>query len=89
MDALRTAELARLDAMMAKCFDIIEDDVWKYDAQGNVLGPDHSAKLGAMKMVLGIMERRAKLLGLDSPQKIGVSAVVKYELVGIELENLT
>ena len=89
MDALKTAELARLDAMMAKCFDIIEED-HHILCEGVSTGyTTPMPKLAAMKMVLRIMERRAKLLGLDSPQKIGVSAVVKYELVGIELENLT
>lgn len=89
MDALRSAELARLDAMMAKCFEIIEERRYIYDREGNELGPDHSASLGAMKMILSIMERRAKLLGLDAPTKIGVSAVVKYELVGIDTGALT
>ena len=89
MDALRSAELARLDGMMAKCFEIIEDD-HPLLFQGEATGySDVAPKLAAMKMILGIMERRAKLLGMDAPTKIGVSAVVKYELVGIDTGALT
>lgn len=89
MDALRAAELARLDGLTAKCFEIIEERRYIYDREGNELVPDHATSLAAMKMILGIMERRAKLLGLDAPAKIGVSAVVKYELVGIDTGALT
>jgi hypothetical protein len=57
--------------------------------QGLVEYRDDGPVLAAAKAILGIEERRAKLLGIDAPTKIGVSATVRYEVVGVDPEVLT
>lgn len=51
---------------------------------------DDGPTLAAIKTILLIEERRAKLLGLDTPVKqlIGSDVTVTYNFEGIDLENL-
>jgi hypothetical protein len=46
---------------------------------------DDAPKLAAIKTLLQIQERRAKLLGLDSPVKAEVGGKLTYEVVGVNL----
>lgn len=62
-EELRTLELERLDAMLRSLW------VRATNAKG--------ADLGAIDRVLKIMERRAKLAGLDAPSRINVAMMVE------------
>lgn len=73
-DILRELELAKLDALDAAAWSVLEHDD----------GPT----LPAIDRVLRISERRAKLLGLDSPVRLDVE-VARYEIVGVDLTRLT
>lgn len=52
---------------------------------------DDGPKLQAVRTILAIEERRARLLGLDAPVKaeVGGNVQVRYEVVGVDLEALT
>lgn len=43
---------------------------------------------GAVDRVLRIMERRAKLLGLDSPVKADIGGKLTYEILGVPADEL-
>lgn len=49
---------------------------------------DDGPKLAAIDRVLRIQDRQAKLLGLDAATKVDVSGGVKYEIVGVNPEDL-
>jgi len=61
----RELELARLDALLVKCNEILDDDL-----------ADHELKLKTMDRVVKINDHRAKLLGLYAPVKQEVTAEV-------------
>jgi hypothetical protein len=44
----------------------------------------------AIKTILAIEERRAKLLGLDAPskQQVEVDGGLRYEIVGVSVDDL-
>lgn len=50
---------------------------------------DDAPKLAAIRTYLSIQERRAKLLGLDAEKKISLSGGVTYEVVGVDVGELT
>lgn len=50
---------------------------------------DYSGRLRAIETAAKMDEYRRKLLGLDAAQKAEVSAHVKYEVVGIETQDLS
>ena len=63
-------ELARLDEMTMMCFQIFRDVKANYDQ-----------KLRAMDRLLGVMDRRAKYLGLDAPEKVDLHVSGEMEQV--------
>ena len=63
-------ELARLDEMTLQCFIILRDDKARYDQ-----------KLRSIDRMITIMERRAKFLGLDAPEKIDMNVSGRIENV--------
>ncbi len=74
---LRTLELARLDLLLGKAWSVLKAEHIVV-SQGRVMGDprtgepmvDHGPVLQAIATVLKIMERRAKLMGLDAPVKV-------------------
>lgn len=50
---------------------------------------DDGPTLKAVETLLKIQARRAALLGLDAEKKVSVSGGVKYEVVGIDVNDLT
>lgn len=50
---------------------------------------DHAPKLAAIREARSTLESFRKLVGLDAEQKINVSGGVRYEVVGINPEDLT
>jgi hypothetical protein len=71
MDEIRAMELSRLDALMAS--------LWPR-AMGDGDEPPH---LGAIAQTLKVMERRAKLLGLDAPTRVQAEVTWQDELKGL------
>lgn len=68
LDAVRRMELERLDAMLA--------GIWKRATE--------TGELDAINTILRLMERRAKLLGLDAPIKVDLEQ--RLRALAIELE---
>lgn len=95
---LRTLDVARLDALLVKTWSLLDRDYVVYSGGKPVMlvGPDGEEvplidagpALAAIDRVVKIMERRAKLLGLDAPTKLDHGGVVKYVIEGIDLEAL-
>lgn len=49
---------------------------------------DYSGRLNAMNFALKVMESKRKLVGADAPAKQEISGDVKYEIVGVDLNDL-
>lgn len=81
---VRRIELERLDGLLDMAREIAEAAHPTVSA-GKVLDvPDNALRLAAMDRLLRIQERRARLLGLDAPQRISVDA----ENIGREIGEL-
>jgi hypothetical protein len=99
-EAVRELELERLDYLYRRALDIAEKEhvaisngrvvgrrTGEVDEDGEPIWEDvldDGPELAAIKTLLQIQERRAKLLGLDSATKVDVSGGLKYELVGVD-----
>jgi hypothetical protein len=70
---VRQIEIARLDAMLDALWPVVSPNVLPLtDAEGNVIvsaDPDRNVQVKAVMSAVKIMERRARLLGLDAPTK--------------------
>lgn len=95
--ALYRAEQAeRLDEMLREAYAVLGRDHITV-SNGRIVmaedGPvlDDGPKLAAIRTILDIEARRAKLLGLDTPvkQQIELDGGVRYEIVGVSVEDLT
>jgi hypothetical protein len=65
-----------------------KDGAIAYDENGQVVR-DHSGRLAALKMAMDADNVIAKRLGLDAAQKIEQSGSVRYEIVGVDTEDLS
>jgi hypothetical protein len=72
-DALHRMELERLDDLERRAREVM----------------DGERVLLAIDRLLRIGERRAKLLGLDAPVQAKAGVAVRYELVGVDVAQLT
>lgn len=92
-EALRDLELSRLDTMYEAAMGVLERQHVTV-SNGKVVHlsddplPDDGPVLQAIDRLLKIQERRAKLLGLDAEKKVSLSGGVKYEVVGIDPDDL-
>lgn len=91
---VRQLELERLDDMWMAVMKVLEAKHFKVsDGRLVRLGDepleDDAPVLAAVDRLLRIQERRSKLLGLDSAQKVDMSGGVTYEIVGISPADLT
>lgn len=50
---------------------------------------DDGPALKAIETLLKIQQRRAALLGLDAEKKVNLSGGLKYEVVGVDVDDLT
>ncbi len=50
---------------------------------------DYGGRLAALKMVADIQRDTRKLLGLDAAEKIELGGAVRYELVGVDPDDLS
>jgi len=92
---LIASEAALLDDMFAEALEILERDhvvvshgkVVKDDAGNPLL--DDGVKLAALREMREIRHSYRKLFGADQPTQVAVSGSVKYEVVGVNPEDLT
>lgn len=92
---LIASEAALLDDQFVAAMEVLDRDhvvvshgkVIK-DDNGEVL-LDDGPKLAALREMRAIRESYRKLLGLDQPTQVAVSGTVKYEVVGVNPEDLT
>ena len=60
-----------------------------YDPEDNSVVRDFAGRLAALNLALKADEQRRKLLGADAASKTEVTGSVRYEVVGIDTEDLT
>jgi hypothetical protein len=62
----------------------------EYDDEGRVTAVklDHSGRIAAARQIVAVQNRMAKMLGLDSPEQVEATTTVRYELVGVDPEEL-
>jgi hypothetical protein len=82
VDELRRIQCDQLDYLTAKALEVLEAVHYAHSQSGNlILGPggeylhDDAPVLNAIDRVLKIAERRAKLMGLDAPQRHEVTTL--------------
>lgn len=80
--ALELADMAGAPVFVGK------DGSIAYDENGNVVR-DYSMRINALKTALQADDVMAKRLGLDAAQKTEVSGQVRYEIVGVDLSDLS
>ncbi|WP_062434957.1 helix-turn-helix domain-containing protein [Herbidospora daliensis] len=97
-EAVRTLELERLDGMWQAVQGVLERKHLTVSNGKVVQLPDEDGKLvpieddapilQAVDRLLKIQERRAKLLGLDTPvkQELTVDAGIRWEIVGVDAD---
>ena len=95
-DEFRELELQRLDNLERTVRDVLVKQHVHVSASGRVVKGDDGVTivddgptLQAVDRLLKIAERRAKLLGIDSAQKLEHSGQVLYAVEGVNVEKLT
>lgn len=99
-DELRVLEVERLNDLLDRAYQVMDTVhyahsagklIERYDAEQGRFEPlrDSAPILGAMDRVLKIMERRAKLLGLDAPTRHEVLTLegIDAEIARLEREQ--
>lgn len=93
-EALIRAEAAQLDELYVAALEVLERDHITV-SHGEVVMHngepvlDDGPKLAAIRELRQIRESFRKLHGLDAEKKVNVSGGVRYEVVGINPEDLT
>lgn len=91
---VRDLELDRLDELWRITMGVLEREHVTV-SNGRVVAldgkplRDDGPVLAAVDRLLKIQERRAKLLGLDAEKKINLSGGVTYEVVGVDVGDLS
>lgn len=87
--AYRAVQTALLEITQEPAQEVRQLELERLDAMLLGLWPAaRKGKEGAVDRVLRIMERRAKLLGLDAPVKAEMGGKLSYEIIGIDPEQL-
>lgn len=94
----RETDLERLDAMLAEAWRVMEAGHLAVSGGKVVMvGPeggesplaDNGPKLEAIRTLLRVLERRARLLGLDAPTRVEAEGSLEVRVVGVDVEDLT
>jgi hypothetical protein len=92
---LIATEAAQLDDLFVSAMEILERDHVMV-SHGRVVTDDTGTpllddgpKLSALREMRQIRESYRKLLGVDQPTQVAVSGGVRYEVVGVDPEDLT
>ena len=92
---LVAAEASHLDDLFVEALEVLERDHVVVSHGRIVLGEDgkplldDGPKLAAIREMRMLRESFRKLYGLDQPTKTEVSGGVKYEVVGVDTDDLT
>lgn len=94
-EQLLAMEAERLDTLYEEALNVLQRDhvmvshgkVIKGDDGKPML--DDGPKLAAIDRLVRVRESYRRLLGLDQPAKVQVSGGVRYEVVGVDPEDLT
>lgn len=89
----RQVELDRLDKLVAKATQIMNRPHLAYNNKGVVEWDgealeDDAPALAAARLLQGLSESRRKLLGLDAETKVSLSGGVRYEIVGVDPDEI-
>lgn len=93
-EQLRAAEAAKLDELYVDALEVLEREHLVVSHGDVVTGPDgrplldDGPKLAAIAQLLKVRESYRKLFGLDAATKTEVTGGVRYELVGVDPEDL-
>lgn len=95
-EELIAVEAARLDDLYATALEILERDHVMvshgkviYDERTGEPMLDDGPRLAALRELRAIRESFRKLHGLDAARKVDLSGGVRYELVGVDPDELT
>lgn len=69
-------EVERLDHLMAEMWDIMEQEQWSYNKDGDAIDRIFTDKINAAKVIIAIIKQRAELLGLTEIDAIEGAAKV-------------
>ncbi|MBA4865923.1 hypothetical protein H1V43_32180 [Streptomyces sp. PSKA54] len=92
---LVAAEAQQLDDLFVSALEVLERDHVVVSHGKVMLGDDgqplidDGPKLAAIREMRQIRESYRKLYGLDQPTQVSVSGAVRYEVVGVDPEDLT
>lgn len=96
VESYRAEQRMRLDALLERANDILDaKHVLVQHGRVVELGGeplrDRGPELDAIKAILDIEQRRAKLDGLDTPvkQQLEVDGGLRYEIVGVDVADLS
>lgn len=84
VDEYRQIELQRLDALTTRYWPAAMGKAERRDENGEIIDPGTPPDPNAANMVMRLMERRARLLGLDAPQQIDLGMNVQEKTAGEE-----
>ncbi|MEU6397865.1 hypothetical protein ABZ867_12895 [Streptomyces cinnamoneus] len=95
VENLISVEMQQLDALYVAALEILEKEhvaisqgkVMKDDDGNPIL--DDGPRLAAIREMRMLRESFRKLYGLDAEKKVNISGGVRYEIVGIDSEDLT
>jgi hypothetical protein len=94
-EEVRQVELAKLDELELD-FRRVKNTEHVKVAGGTIVRDengvpliDDSPVLAAGDRLLKIQERRARLLGIDAPERVAATTTVRYEVVGVDIGALT
>lgn len=98
LSAMRAEVLEMLNENYRRATKLIEmegapvtsgkDGAVVYDPESNAVVRDYSGRLAAMKLLNDTAAHARKMLGLDAAEKIELGGTVRYELVGVDPEDL-
>lgn len=92
----RTVELGHLDHLRAQAADILAAVHYAHSGGKLIENPDGAGflsdsgpKLHAIRVLLTLAERKARLLGIDAPTAVTADTTVRYEIVGVDPASFT
>lgn len=93
-----TAAAELLDELIAEAMQVVQSDpapmvagkdgTHVIDPESGTYVRDHTGRLAAMREVRGLLERKSKLLGLDSPVRTELAGELTYKIEGIDPEDI-
>lgn len=93
-EQLLNSHMERLETIFARCMEIAEEDHVLVshgrvitDADGNPL-PDHGPTLAAFREARNAMNDFRNMTGMNAATKIEHSGGVKYEIIGVDPQDL-